>query len=272
MSTPEQLALWAGAACYAIAAASLLLPRAPRRDGVVAGPLPAGLLPAALLPAALLLGALLLAVAIAARWSQFGQGPFLTLYEILLSNAFSLGLLYAALYRLYPPARPGAPGAIAVLLLLTGWALAADKASVPLPPTFDNPWLWAHVLLGKLFLGCALAAFGLAVHRLCGGRQPAAAMWQLLALAFVFDSLMITTGAAWAQDAWGRFWGWDPVEVWALLTWLSAAIALHVRSTLSLPGWAGAGMVALVFGLAFLTFFGVPLLNQVPHQGVVLPG
>ena len=89
------------------------------------------------------------------------------------------------------------------------------------------------------------------------------------AYAFVFDTLMLIVGAAWAQDAWGRYWAWDPLETWAFLTWLALAAALHARATLR-PAPVRFGVhLAIVFALAFLTFFGVPFISTVPHQGAV---
>jgi ABC-type transport system involved in cytochrome c biogenesis permease subunit len=186
-------------------------------------------------------------IGIGLRWQQSGQGPFLTLYEILVSNVFSLGLF--------------------VLLAL--------------PPTFDNPWLWVHVLAGKLFLGAALVATGLSVRLLLrAGRNAGAAsaqnadnldvrVWRFAALAFLFDSAMLVAGAAWARDAWGRYWAWDPLETWALLTWLALALVLHARVGLNLPRWSGWVGMCLVFVLAFLTFFGVPFLSMAAHKGVM---
>jgi hypothetical protein len=48
----------------------------------------------------------------------------------------------------------------------------------------------------------------------------------------VFDTLMLIVGAVWAQDAWGRYWAWDPLETWAFASWLALAAALHARATL----------------------------------------
>ena len=71
---------------------------------------------------------------------------------------------------------------------------------------------------------------------------------------------MIITGAIWADTSWGRYWGWDPKEVWALITWFVFAVYLHARFT---RGWRGmrtvmlviVGWVAMVFtwvGVAWL--------------------
>lgn len=220
-------------------------------------------------------------VGIGIRWQQSGQGPFLTLYEILLSNLFSLGLFLLLAIRLLPAARSALLVALPLLALLGVWALFVPADVTPLPPTFDNPWLWAHVLAGKLFLGAALVATALSIRLLaCARRAHDAAstrsteildtqVWRFAALAFVFDSAMLVAGAAWARDAWGRYWAWDPLETWALLTWLTLGLVLHARVGFRLPRWCGWAGMCLVFVLAFLTFFGVPFVSIAPHKGVI---
>jgi ABC-type transport system involved in cytochrome c biogenesis permease subunit len=87
--------------------------------------------------------------------------------------------------------------------------------------------------------------------------------------ALVFESLMLIAGAVWAQDAWGRFWAWDPLETWAFVTWIALSAAVHARLSWQLGPRAGALMIVAVFVIAFLTFFGVPFVSLAPHKGAV---
>jgi ABC-type transport system involved in cytochrome c biogenesis permease subunit len=73
----------------------------------------------------------------------------------------------------------------------------------------------------------------------------------------------------WAQDAWGRYWAWDPLETWAFLTWLLLVGGLHARQSMRLQPATGAWLVVAVFVVAFLTFFGVPFVSVAPHKGAV---
>ena len=69
----------------------------------------------------------------------------------------------------------------------------------------------------------------------------------------------IVMGGMWANEAWGRFWGWDPKETWALITWVVYAGYLHTRITL---GWAGkrpAAIAVFAFAVVVFTFMGVNL-------------
>ena len=96
------------------------------------------------------------------------------------------------------------------------------------------------------------------------GLLPPAATLDRLAYRFIAFGFPIWTfgticGAIWAQEAWGRYWGWDPKETWAFITWVIFAGYLHARATV---GWKGrrAAVIALV-GLAslFVTYYAVNL-------------
>ena len=93
--------------------------------------------------------------------------------------------------------------------------------------------------------------------------------WRFMLAALVFESLMLVAGAVWAQDAWGRFWAWDPLETWAFITWLALVAAVHARITWRVGPRQGALMIAAVFAIAFLTFLGVPFVTVAPHKGAV---
>ena len=210
------------------------------------------------------------------RWLRTGQGPFLTLFDVLTSNIFSLGLIYFLLFVSVPRLRTSAPAALTILGILGVWALSIPADPVPLPATFSHSWLWAHVISGKIFLGFAMTGSSQATMFLFQARtdmhRDYAAddqlLWRIMAVAFLFQSFMLVAGAVWAQDAWGRFWTWDPLETWAFITWLVLAGVFHLRATLRLPLWVGWCGVIVVFMLAFLTFFGLPFFSGAPHKGV----
>ncbi len=233
--------------------------------------------------ASVLSGAGCIAAAIALRWSHSGQGPFLTLYEILISSLFSLGLIYGFVYWRSVQIRASAPFALAVILLLLFWTANTNPGTLLLPPTYETPWLWVHVVSGKLFLGFCLVAASSALLLLLPAKwlrpltdlrpvhhhELESLIWRWFSLAFVFHCMMLISGAVWAQDAWGRFWDWDPLETWAFATWLVMAAGLHVRSAFRVSRKTASVFVVGAFLMAFLTFFGVPFISTAPHQGAV---
>jgi ABC-type transport system involved in cytochrome c biogenesis permease subunit len=219
----------------------------------------------------------LLTAAVAGRWMRESQGPFLTLYDVLLSNLFSLTLVYLVAAWLVPALRTSSAIVVAFLGVLGIWSLTESAVAVPLPATFDNPWLWLHVTAGKLFLGLCLPAAATALWLLVRSRGTAsesgemdAAVWLTLSLAFVCHSFMLIAGAIWAHSAWGRYWAWDSLETWTFITWLCIALLLHARVTFRrMPVSYGWSAVIAIFGLAILTFLGVPFLSVAPHKGVM---
>jgi len=222
----------------------------------------------------------LVAVGIGQRWMRLGHGPFLNMFEILASSLFSLGTVVLIASHRSSVLRGAAPVTLGVLAVIASWLPMTSSADTFFPPTYETPVLWFHVLLGKLFLGFALAATGLAGVQLLRGRLafadrlPApkaldALAWRLMQVALMFESLMLIAGALWAQDAWGRWWAWDPLETWAFLTWLLLVGALHARQRWAIGPQVGAGLIVAVFALAFLTFFGVPFISVAPHKGAV---
>ncbi len=100
--------------------------------------------------------------------------------------------------------------------------------------------------------------------RTARGRLPSAAALDRLAYRFIAFGFPVWTfgvicGAIWAQQTWGRYWGWDPKETWSFITWTIFAGYLHARST---NGWKGrrAAVIALVgFASLFVTYYAVNL-------------
>ena len=219
----------------------------------------------------LALGLALHGAALAARWIAVGHGPFITLFEILSGNIWSLTLVFTLAYWRVPAVRPAAAFVMPVLFILMGWLLVAHPGEGHFPPTYRTLWLYVHVGLGKVFLGTVLVAVGLSgliLARLAAqGLEELA--FRFMAIGFVFETLMLVSGAVWAQDAWGRYWAWDPLETWAFLTWLSLAAFLHARVAFRVGPRASALMIIGVFVLAFLTFFGVPFISTAAHKGAI---
>lgn len=273
---PETPLLHLALVGYAAAAAAAFGP--PRTMRAAAGPAAERLV-----GWALLLALALHTLALAWRWRTLGHGPFTTMHEILSSNLWSLGLVYACAWAGLREVRASAVAIVPLVVTMAVWMLMADARAGHFPPTYATPLLYLHTLVGKLFLGLLLVALSLAsvpalrltrwgASRYAGA--PADARFDALAhrfaaFAFVAETLMLIVGAVWAQDAWGRYWAWDPLESWAFVTWLALAAVLHARIVARPSPARHAAWLAGVFVLAFLTFFGVPFVSTVPHQGAV---
>ncbi|WP_241756739.1 c-type cytochrome biogenesis protein CcsB [Streptomyces sp. WAC00263] len=178
------------------------------------------------------------------------------------------------------------------VLLTLGLAvtvLYVDDAQ--LVPALHSYWLWIHVsaaivsggvfhtgaVVTLLFLGrdrweTAVAA-GQGGGRLATvwSRLPSAASldklsYRLNVLVFPLWTFAVIAGAVWAEAAWGRYWGWDPKETWAFITWVAYAAYLHARAT---AGWKGrrAAYLGLVAFAAFVfNYYGVNIFITGLHS------
>lgn len=267
----ELLILWGALIIYVLAGALAIVTtlfRYPQED---------------LFQGLLWLGLFTHSLAIGYRWIRLDHGPFLTMFEILSSNIWSITLFFALSYWRLAVIRPIAALFVPLQFMMMAWLLLAIPGESIFPPTYDTIWLYIHVSFGKVFMGAVVVASLLAVIVLSRPIQRLSALFERLpndaslielsyrfmALGLIFHSLMLVAGAIWAQDAWGRYWDWDPLESWSFISWLFMVLALHSRVTWKLSHKVAAVMVLAVFVVAFLTFFGVPFVSMTPHKGAV---
>lgn len=282
--TSELPWVWVGMAILAFSTIAVIMSMAPRHggggDGSVVRSAGAGWERTVLIT--LLASLVVLGMAIGIRWVRVGHAPYVDMFEILVSQTWSLALFYFFVYWRMPKLRGSAVIIFPALWMLGSWALVLDPVDSAVPATYYNNWKWAHIILGKIFLASSMVALGLAgvvLLRRTGmapifKRMPAddaldRIAWRFVMLGLIFDSLMLIAGAVWAQDAWGRYWAWDDLETSSFLTWLAMAAGLHVRLTYRIPLWISAWLIILIYVIAFGTYFGMPYASPALHKGVV---
>jgi cytochrome c-type biogenesis protein CcsB len=157
-------------------------------------------------------------------------------------------------------------------------------AVAPLVPALHSVWFLIHIVAAAI-AGAAFNVGGLMsilylikkraedrgtvrgyLERVPDSRKIDLISYRFLAFAFPLWTFTVVAGAIWAEYAWGRYWGWDPKETWALVTWVIYACYLHARST---AGWRGtrAAVIAII-GLAsfWFNFIGINLLVSGLHS------
>lgn len=228
------------------------------------------------------LSVMLHTIAIALRWTRIGHVPVTSAFEMLSANVWGLMIAVTLGYWLLPKLRAFAAIAMPIVIMVMAWMLLKPSTESTLLPTYETVWLYIHIAFIKLFLGCAfvaLALSGVVLLRAAklGGRFAQmpddkvldGRAYRFMALALIFDTLGITAGAIWAQDAWGRYWSWDPLETWSLVTWLSIGLSLHVRTPFKTSPVTNAWLIVAVFMIAFFTFFGIPFVSTALHKGQI---
>jgi cytochrome c-type biogenesis protein CcsB len=202
--------------------------------------------------------------------------PWGNMYEFTLMGTWVVVVGYLALYRRFGLSWLSPVVTSFVLVTLMIDVLLLYTPVVPLRDALQSPWLVIHVVAaiiatGAFTLGGMCSALFLVKSRWeekhagdttrSGGylaRLPRLEVLDRIAYrthAFgfpIWTFAALIAGPIWAHYAWGRYWGWDPKEIWAFITWVVYAAYLHARAT---SGWKGrsAAIVALV-GLATLWF------------------
>lgn len=205
------------------------------------------------------------------RWIGAGHGPYLTRYEALSSDAwFAVAIVMIATWRMGASSLSRVRAAVlSIAMLLLGVGLYSGTEVRALPPTFAGVWLTLHVGFYFLAFGTALVALVWAGEVLRGradASEADQACHRFAGLAFAFWGIGMLTGSVWAYYSWGRFWGWDPVESWSLVTWLLFGLYLHLRR---FHGWRGvraAWLYAVCFALAMVSLFGTSLVMRSLHS------
>ncbi len=209
----------------------------------------------------------LLVASLAIRGYIVGRGPWGNLYEY--SAAFSMSMVggYLFLARRYPIRQIGfIPTGVALAMLLYGSSLPSEIE--PLVPALQNaPLLTIHVGMAVLSYGIFATAFAAGLAYLAQGTKDRfawlpshktldEAAYRAVIIGFPIFATMIVLGSWWASIAWSRYWGWDPKETAALVTWLVYAVYLHARNQKRWAGRPAALLLVIGFGMVLVTYSG----------------
>ena len=216
----------------------------------------------------MILGTLLLFAGIVFRGISAGHAPWGNMYEFSITGAFAFSLAYLVALRKYDLRWLGLLISFSVLITLGTAITLLYRNSAPLVPALKSTWLIIHVstaiICGGVFLlANVIAGAYLYLEKYEDGARPFWALrvpsletldqlsYRLVAFVFPLWTFSIIAGAIWAESAWGRYWGWDPKETWAFITWVAYAAYLHARVTV---GWRGrrAAWLCIFAGSTFL--------------------
>ncbi len=227
---------------------------------------------------------------VATRWVATGHAPISNLYEFTSAFAFGISAAYLVFESITGLRRVGVL-ALPIVITMLGIATLFPTTITPLIPALQNgPLLTIHVSTMMISYAVLTVAFcGAVIYLVQGGEGkrrfaslPSADAAGDLAhkaviVGFPLLGLGIALGAWWANSAWGRYWGWDPKETSALVTWLSIAAYFHARagngSVAGAPGirrivpervrrgWRPDPMwwLIVMWGLVMFTYFAVNL-------------
>jgi cytochrome c-type biogenesis protein CcsB len=215
-----------------------------------------------------------LGLALLLRGIVVGRGPWGNMFEFTVAFAFGIVAGYLVLERRYAVRSIGfLPLGVATGLFLFSWTLPREIEAL-VPALQNPPLLTIHVGMAMVSYGILAMSFAAGLtylaqeRRLGGGHSGERFAWlpsletldavafRAVIVGFPVFATMIVLGSWWASIAWSRYWGWDPKETSALVTWLVYAVYLHLRSQ---RGWRGrpAALVLVVgFVMVLVTYSG----------------
>ena len=213
------------------------------------------------------LGAGLLSVSLLLRGIVVARGPWGNMFEFTVAFGASILIGYLVLQRRYPIRSIGfIPVGVALALLL--YASSLPSAITALVPALQNaPLLTIHVGMAVISYGTFATSFGAGIAYLVQGKDDRfrwlpshkvldEVAYRSVIFGFPIFATMIILGSWWASIAWSRYWGWDPKETAALVTWLIYAVYLHARNQRSWAGRPAALLLVVAFGMVLVTYSG----------------
>jgi cytochrome c-type biogenesis protein CcsB len=253
----------------------------------------AGVPPGRLVRIALILTAAGLALhltGVVTRGLAVHRVPWGDMYEFVISVSCVAVLFFLGLMIKYRPYHLGLFFMAPIVIIMGLAQTVIYTPAGPLVPALNSYWLAIHVTAmtlasGTFMVGAVLAIVYLFAER--HTRRVAAGLssrygevfrllpsaerldqiaYRTVVFAFPIWTFGIMAGAIWADEAWGRYWGWDPTETWAFITWVVYACFLHARVT---AGWRGrrAALIQLVgFGCLLFNLLGVSLFITGLHS------
>jgi cytochrome c-type biogenesis protein CcsB len=230
-------------------------------------------------------GLLLHSVSIALRWIETGHGPYVNMYEVLSKYAWFCVVIFLIVQQKYPRIKNAGFVILPVTFLIMGVGMTYTREILDEPSSLHSYWLIAHVVFANLAFGSILVSVGIAALYILKERKsmrngsagdpfyeklPALnvmddLMYRFTASGLLFLTIMIASGAIWANQTWGRYWGWDPTETWSLVTWFMYGLCLHLRMN---AGWSGKRIAwFIIFSIIVLAFslFGVGYVYKGLH-------
>ena len=228
---------------------------------------------------------LLLAAGVVARGLSAGRVPWGNMYEFGCAGVLVLLTGYLILLRRASASVEWTGAAVTLFgTVVLGASRLVFVEPAPLVPALHSYWLVIHVfaamLAGTGFVFGAIASIGYLVKaraeqgEVTGflARIPSSARldefaFRVNAFSFpIWTFAALIAGPIWAQYAWGRYWGWDPKEVWAFITWVVYAGYLHARATSGWKGRAAAILCLIGFATFLFNFIGVNLFVGGMHS------
>lgn len=270
MNTPELICFWSTtlllAVSFFLTLASLIFKRAR---------------PFTIARVTVLLGFTALTALAIIRWVRTGHPPFVTKFESMIASVWFTLLIFHVLSLRMKQSHILLLPVSAVAFLLLGWASNLPTTASSLSAALTNVWLFIHASFATSGAAAFVVASAYSVIYLLGEgklervkqtltRAPEytalpKSILNFLIFGLILWGVMIVSGSIWAHVAWGRYWAWDPIELWSLIGWLLYALLLHTRLTFKISQRFFCWMTIVAALTVLFALWGVQYVYQTIH-------
>lgn len=206
------------------------------------------------------------------RWYLSGHAPWSDAYESMIYVAWATMFFGLAFGRKSDLTIASTAFVTSIILMVAHWNWM-DPAIANLQPVLDSYWLMIHVAVivmsyGPFALGMILGIVSLLLMAFTNKKNKEKMLLNIKELTLINEmaltvGLVLLTignflGGMWANESWGRYWGWDPKETWALISIMVYAFVIHMHLVPGLRGRFGLNLASIIaFGSIMMTYFGV---------------
>jgi ABC-type transport system involved in cytochrome c biogenesis permease subunit len=239
-------------------------------------------------------------IAAGVRWYAVGHGPYLQKMESMSSIAWVAMAVFMFVSYKIPKLRGTGfvvlPSCVFIMLVglvynqwlavFIGQALEHGRLDIEVglyskdglmkvPPTYDGIWFIVHVTSTIIAMGAILISLSTSVLYLLKKRKAENEFYvrlpsldamddysyKFIGIGFILWNIMIVTGAIWAEQVWGKYWSWDTIQIWSVITWLLMGIYLHLRRFFKWQGERASWLLVVCVILSVVTLFVIPALT-----------
>ncbi|MCB9426928.1 MAG: cytochrome c biogenesis protein CcsA [Flavobacteriales bacterium] len=207
-----------------------------------------------------------------ARWYISGHAPWSDAYESMIYVAWAT-MLFGLIYGKDSQLTVASTAFVTSMILMIAHWNWMDPSIANLQPVLNSYWLMIHVAVivasyGPFTLGMILGIVALILMLLTNEKNKKKISLSIQEITYINESaltvglVMLTIGnflgGQWANESWGRYWGWDPKETWALISIMVYAFVIHMRLVPGLRGrWTFNFISIVAFASIMMTYFGV---------------
>ncbi len=211
-------------------------------------------------------------ITLAARWYISGHAPWSDAYEAIVYVSWAT-MFFGLAFDIKSKLTVASAAFVAAMILFAAYANWIDPEIANLQPVLNSYWLMIHVAVivasyGPFALGMILGFVSLLLILFTTEKNKAKMTLNIQEITYINEMaltvglVMLTIGnflgGQWANESWGRYWGWDPKETWALISIMVYAFVIHMRFVPALRGkWIFNLMAMLAFVSILFTYYGV---------------